>query len=196
MHKTILTSLLLGTIFLSSAAQAASWTVNSESSSVSFGSVKNTTVGEVHTFSDVSGKVDEKGVANVKVALKSLETNIDIRNERMHKHLFNTDQIPEASYNTTLDMKQFQSLQVGEVLAYDMEGTMQIGVQSVEMDIPVTVTRLGDNQVLVSSDGLVMLDADDFDLKAGIEKLRKIAKLNSIDLAVPLTFRLIFNKNP
>jgi len=196
MHKALLTSLVLGTTLLSSAVQAASWTVNSESSLISFGSVKKTTVGEVHTFSGVSGKVDEAGMAYVKVDLKSLETNIDIRNERMHKHLFNTKKTPQASYNTKLDMKEFQSLQVGETISYEMEGNMQIGSQTVDMDVPVTITRLDEDQVLVLSNGLVMLDADDFGLKGGIEKLREIAKLSSIDLAVPLMFRLVFNKNP
>lgn len=196
MHKALITSLVLGTALLTSAAQAASWTVNSESSSISFGSVKKTTVGEVHTFSSVSGKVDDTGMAAVAVELKSLETNIEIRNERMHKHLFNTEKTPQATYNTKLDMKQLQKLKVGEMISYEMEGNMQIGTQTVELDVPVTVTRLGENQVLVLSNGLVMLDADDFGLKAGIEKLKEIAKLSSIDLAVPLTFQLVFNKAP
>ncbi|WP_350333239.1 YceI family protein [Coralliovum pocilloporae] len=193
--KTMLKTLALATaLTFPFAAQAATWSVDSEQSVVTFGSVKKTTTGEVHTFSAVSGKVDAKGNATLSVDVKSLETNIDIRNERMHKHVLHSEKHPAATFSGKLDLDELKDLKTGGIMTYDLEGTLTIAGNAVEVEAPVVVTRLADDKVMVVSDGFVVLDADEFGLTAGIEKLRELASLDSIDLAVPLSFRLVYNQ--
>ena len=63
-------------------AAAGDWTLDGEASKLAFGSVKKDAVGESHHFSGLSGGVAD-GIATISVDLASLETWIDIRNERM-----------------------------------------------------------------------------------------------------------------
>ena len=75
-------------------AFAESWTLDGEASKVAFGSVKKDTIGEVHHFKSVSGSVDDAGKVTVEIDVASVETWIDIRNERFQKFVF--DAAPKA----------------------------------------------------------------------------------------------------
>lgn len=194
MHTTLKTLVLATALTLPLAAQAGTWTIDGDQSVVTFGSVKQTTTGEAHTFSGVSGEVDAAGKATLSVDVKSLETNIDIRNERMLKYVLESEKHPAATFAGQLDMDALKDLKTGALMTYDLEGTLTIAGTAVDVEAPVVVTRLASDKVMVASDGFVMLDADEFNLAPGIEKLRELASLDSIDLAVPLSFRLVYNE--
>jgi hypothetical protein len=59
----------------------------------------------------------------------------------------------------------------------------------------VTVARLGTERLLVASERPLLLDAADVGLTAGVEKLRAIAGLASINPAVPVSFVLLFESS-
>ncbi|PTB84602.1 YceI family protein, partial [Pseudidiomarina aestuarii] len=50
------------------------------------------------------------------------------------------------------------------------------------------VTRLDADELLVTTTSPVLINANTFKFSAGVEQLRTIAGLNSIDLVVPVTF--------
>jgi hypothetical protein len=54
----------------------------------------------------------------------------------------------------------------------------------------VKVTRNSDNSYEVTSLGPIVIHASQFALSNGLESLRKVAGLQSIDLMVPVTFAL------
>jgi len=51
-----------------------------------------------------------------------------------------------------------------------------------------------DDKLVVSSKNPIMIQASDFGLVAGIQKLQELAKLPSIATAVPVSFVLTFTK--
>jgi hypothetical protein len=58
----------------------------------------------------------------------------------------------------------------------------------------LVVARLAAHKLLVSSRKPLVLQADDYDLLAGVEKLREVAGLSSISKAVPVSFVLVFHQ--
>jgi len=98
--KTLIKAISIGATALSLIAVSAStvlagghgpsWNLSNADSKVAFGSVKADVVGEVHQFGSVSGNMNDNGVATIEIDLASVNTNIDIRNERMQEHVFGT----------------------------------------------------------------------------------------------------------
>jgi len=85
--------------------------LDGETSAVSFGSVKKGTVGETNHFTRISGTVSPEGDVTVDVDLASVETWIDIRNERVIEHVFLN--APTATFSAKVDMASLKNLAVG-----------------------------------------------------------------------------------
>ncbi|MEM9437390.1 MAG: hypothetical protein AAGA15_10140, partial [Pseudomonadota bacterium] len=65
--------------------------------------------------------------------------------------------------------------------------------QEVFVDLPVVAARLSEEQVLIMSDGVTYLSTEELGINEGIDTLMGIAGLDSIDRAVPVTVRFMFN---
>ncbi len=170
------------------------WTLVSADSRVEFISVKKGTIVETHSFTDLSGMVLRNGVATVSIHLNSLETNIDIRNERMKKHLFETDRTDIAGVSAVLNLTQFETMAIGARKDITLPISLIMHSNVMKMDIVMVVTRLGDNKVVVESRTPVILDTDKFNFAPGILKLQELAKLNVIATEVPVMFSLTFER--
>ena len=188
----MLRSALIGAVILSaSAASAEMWTLDGANSKVGFGSVKSDFIGEAHSFSGLSGTVSEDGTVDITLDLATLETNIDIRNERMQEHVFKM--APDAKLMAEVDMEAMESLEVGGTMMSVVEGTLMFLGQEVFVDLPVVAARLSDEQVLIMSDGVTYLSTEELGVDAGVDVLMDLAGLESIDRAVPVTVRFMFN---
>ncbi|MFK7834650.1 MAG: c-type cytochrome [Sulfitobacter sp.] len=187
--KTIATSVALAC--LGSFAAAQSWTLNPDASHVAFGSVKKDTVGEVHSFEQVSGAVNAKGEVAVEIDLASVETFIDIRNERMVEFVFQKS--PKAMISANIDMAEVSSLSVGESTVVNATGTINLVGSTVELDAEMFVMRVSDSRVLVNTQDMIMLGMADAGLTAGIDKLMELASLPGITRVSPVTLRLVFD---
>jgi hypothetical protein len=58
--------------------------------------------------------------------------------------------------------------------------------------VPVTVFSEGQGKLRVFSSQPIILQAEEFNLDAGVEALRQVAGLKSISTAVPVTLNLLF----
>ncbi len=166
----------------------ADYVVEQKGSHIGFASVKNEFVAENHSFTGISGGVDDGGNAMIAIILSTVETMIPIRNERMRTLLFNVDQYPLATVRSKLDLDTFTTLTVGESLVQDIDLSISLHGAELDRKVSVKVTRSSAGSYDVSSLGPVMLNASDFNLADGIESLREIAGLQSINLMVPVTF--------
>ena len=92
MKHFIIAALLL---FTSAHAQS-SYTLVPEKSKLVFTSIKSGSVIEAHEFKSLSGEINEQGLASVTIDLASVETGIDIRNERMKSMLFHVEKYAQA----------------------------------------------------------------------------------------------------
>lgn len=184
-------NLLLLVICLTTSVHVlAGWMIDPEGSYVGFASVKNDLIAENHSFTQITGTIDDSGDANIVIALASVETLIPIRNERMQAILFEVAQYPDVTVTANLDVDVFTRLGLGEsktdtiLLGVNLHGT------DLSKNVLVKVTRSSDKSYEVTSLGPIVIHASQFALSDGLESLRKVAGLQSIGLMVPVTFDL------
>ncbi len=185
---------LLSTSLLSSAAFAADWQIKQGHSKVSFISVKKGDIAEVHDFKKVSGSLTPEGAFNLLINLDSVDTGIEIRDERMQTMLFEVAKYPALTLSSVVNPKLLADLSVGSTLVTQIDGTIELHGKSRQKTFDVLVAKLSDKKMVVSSMSPVIIQASDFDLVEGINKLREVAGLSSISLAVPVSFVLTLSQ--
>lgn len=188
-----ITASAMALAFMAPVAFAETWTLNGDMSNIAFGSVKNEYNGEVHHFRALSGSVDAQGQVVVSVPLASVETMIDIRNERMRELVFKNS--PTATVSATVDMVALDKLGVGEGMVAETEGTLSLLGQEVALYSDLFVIRVGEDKVMVTTDGMLMLATDELGVDAAIDQLQEIAGLDSITRVSPVTVRLVFDSD-
>lgn len=177
--------------FAATTASAEMWTLDAGGSKIGFGSVKSDFVGESHTFSGLSGTVADDGTVDITLDLTSVNTNVDIRNERINEHVF--QMAPTAQLMAEVDMDMMKTMAVGDTMTSVVEGTLMFLGQEVFVDLPVIAARLSDERVLIVSDGVTYLSTEELGIEAGVDKLMELAGVPSIDRAVPVAVRFMFN---
>lgn len=187
--------LMCGLVLLALAPFAsAAWDLNGELSSLSFASVKAGNVGEVHRFRSLSGSVNDDGAVSVAIDLASVDTLIPIRDERMRELLFEVVQFPSASVTASVSVADVLGAPLGSVVPAAVEGVLRLRDSELPLTMQLSIARLTEDRIVVSSAQPVMLNAASLGLVAGIEKLREIAGLPSISNAVPVSFVLVFDR--
>jgi len=168
------------------------WKLMPEASKIAFGSVKKDAVGESHHFTGLSGTVSEDGDVTISIELASVETWIDIRNERIFEHVFH--KMPTATLSASLDMEKLLALPVGESMIDSVNGTLDLMGTAVAVQTDMFIIRLAENKVLVTTDEMTWLSTEELGVDGGVSKLMELAKLPSITRATPLTARFVFTK--
>ncbi|WP_299957714.1 cytochrome c family protein [uncultured Roseobacter sp.] len=186
-----LCTLGLATTALADGHTATSWTLDGATSKIAFGSIKKDTVGEVHSFETLSGTVTPDGTARIEIALNSVQTNIDIRNERMVEHVFQN--APTATLDAMIDMSEVGGLAIGETTVIDVEGVLSLVGINVDIETEMFVARLSNTAVMVTTNDMLFLSTEDAGIDAGVTKLMELADLPGITRTAPVTLRLVFN---
>lgn len=184
------TLLMASTLFVSVTASA-DWQL-SEPSQVHFLSTKNTHKTEIHEFKHISGSVTNNGKATLTIDLASVETGVPIRNERMQEFLFETPKFATATFTAQIPADMMSKANVGSLESLDLSGVLSLHGKDVPIQLPVFISPVADGSVVVSSALPVLIQANQFDLIAGIQKLRDMAGLERIAEVVPVTFTLTF----
>ena len=191
------TGLFAAIFILASGAASADvgWTLSPTESRVSFVSVKQGATGEVHHFTEAEGAVSEQGNVSLSIDTASVETWIDVRNERMVDYLFQSGIFPTATLSMKVDMDELSNMEAGETRQISVSGSLSLVGQSGDIEAELLVSRLAEDKVLVATLQPVVVQAEAFELVAGIETLRELAELSSISVAVPVSAVLVFVKN-
>lgn len=174
------------------AAAMAQWSLNNDQSTLSFVTVKADHVAEVHTFDRLSGSVDASGNVAITIELASVNTMIDIRNERMQAMLFETDMFPQAEISARVNVASLRAMASGESRSQNLDLTLEMHGESNDYSTDVIVTRTTDG-VVVSSLKPILVTAENHALVSGVEALREVAGLPSISRAVPVSFTVVFD---
>lgn len=175
-------------------ALSGSWQVNSQDSRVSFVSVKKGDIAEVHYFKEVNGSLDGSGDFVLTIPLISVNTGVEIRDERMQSMLFEVAQFPQMTLSSRIDPAGLESIKAGEVSAMSIEAKINLHGKTQIKVFNVLVAKLSETKIVVSSLQPVVVNGSEFELTAGIEKLREIAGLSAISQAVPVSFVLTLDK--
>jgi cytochrome c2 len=191
MYKKIFMAIVLCTFGTSITADT--WTLNSEASMVAFGSVKKDSVGETHNFETINGSVDTDGSVNVEIDLKSVQTNIEIRNERIMEHVFGGMGI--ATLSAQVDMEEMDAILVGQTGNIDIEGTLNFLGASIDLDLEMFAVRLSEDSVMITTNTMIFVGTEELGINAGVDKLMELAKLPGITRTTPVVLRFLFNKD-
>ncbi len=195
MKATIFQRILLVFLFSSIACVAsAEWQLDNEASSIHFVSIKKSKIAEINHFGEMDGVLKKNGEATVNINLSSVQTKIQIRDDRMKSMLFEVDLFPQANVTTQVDIAQVNNMKPGDSALQSQKLTLTLHGHQKMIDSTFQVTRLSGDRVMVSTIEPLIVNADDFALGKGVEALRNVAKLPSISTAVPVTVNLIFAK--
>jgi len=171
-----------------------SWSVDASASSLSYVSVKSGEIAEANSFSGLSGSVTPAGAASLEIDLSTIETKVDIRNERMRDFFFEVADHPTATVTATIDPAAFDTLAVGDTIAQPLKATLNVKGVEAPVETQVSVTRTDENGVLVTSKEPVIVYADALELTDGLATLQELAGLPSITPVVPVSFSIAFKR--
>lgn len=188
-----LTTALIALTFMAGTATADSWTLDADTSRIAFGSVKKNTLGEVHHFENISGSVSAEGAVVIEINLNSVQTNIDIRNERMIEHVFKA--APAATLSAQVDMAALNALPVGGSMISEMDATLALAGTEAELYTDMFILRPAEDSVMVTTNDMIFLDTEEAGIDGGIDALKALAELSGITRAAPVTLRLMFSQN-
>ena len=150
-------------------------------------------VAEVQTYYQLSGDINDDGSVQITIELASVNTLIDIRNERMQNMLFETNLFPQATISGEIDLDAVAAMDAGVSQAISVDFDLAIHGESSSYTADVLVTRT-ESGVLASTVKPIIVMADTHGLVSGVEALREVAGLPSISRAVPVSFNVVFEQ--
>ncbi len=188
---------ILSTLALLSCAapSLAGWQLDADGSHLAFTTIKANTAAEVHTFGKLSGRIDDGGGATLSIVLDSVNTAIEIRDERMRELLFETATYPAAAVAVDIDPAALEAIEPGGSVSLTVEASLSLHGTTTPLTAQLSVARLSVDRLLVTTEKPVIVNASQVGLADGVEKLREVAGLPSISPAVPVTFLLVFERN-
>ncbi len=195
--KSLLTYIFLLSVLTSISSYAEKptiWTLSSSESKVAYGSIKKNSAGEVNHFKNTSGSINSDGEVKIDIDVTSVETFIDIRNQRMLKHVFDAN-APTAQLNATIDITEISKLSPGQTTSIDATGTLSLSGKSIEIETSIFIAQLNKNRLLATTDEMVMVKTEELGVNDGVDQLMKLAKLDSITRVAPVTLRMVFDKS-
>ena len=170
----------------------ADWELDNTQSMVNFVSIKNNLVGENNTIKALEGSIAVDGQAKLTIHLSSVETLIEIRNQRMRELLFETAKFPVATVTAQVDPSLFAASNGGGVRQIDLPIRLAMHGREKDLSALVSVVVEDDGDLVVTTTHPVLVNAVDFGLEGGVEALREVAGLNSISSVVPVSMQLKF----
>jgi len=170
------------------------WHSDLSSSYLSFITTKQTNVTEVHTFENFSASLDPAGNATLVIDLGSVATNVDLRDERVCAHVFESSLFPSATATFPVDMGLIDTLPVGESVELPVEATLDFHGVSQPLSFTLWVSRLTAAKLTVGTTKPIVLDALAFNLGAGIDTLVEMAGLASIGSSIPVELMFTLNR--
>lgn len=187
-------SILFLGLLLSMSPLQADWVLDNAHSHLSFITIKNSHIAENNHFKQLSGSLDASGKATLNIDLNSVETRVDIRNQRLQDILFETVKYPQAVVSLQIDPSLMTQLAIGASITQPLEAVLDLHGASNPVQADVVITRSGEATWQVSSQAPILLQLEPYTLLPGVEKLREIAGLKVITQTVPVSFILSFNQ--
>ena len=172
--------------------------LNSDHSTVHFISIKNEQIAESHRFNKLKGTIDKDGIVEVSIELDSVDTLIPIRNERMKEFLFKTSEYPNAVITSQINMDVLRNIRKGKRIIHNTSLTLDLHGHTKTFNVDLVVSTLKTEKskkrmVFVSTVKPIIINAADFGLLDGVNKLKDLAGLSSIVVAVPVSVELVFD---
>jgi polyisoprenoid-binding protein YceI len=179
-------------------AGAQDWAIDSTQSTLNFVTTKAgqqgvAGVSETQVFKRYSGGVDQAGKISLNIDLASVDTGIEIRDERLRTMLWNVKATPQATFTAQLPADMLKSVGGAASQMIELNGQLQLGGQTKPVVANVRVSKLASNQLLVVTRQPILINANDYGLRPGVEALREVMGLNFLAGSAPVSFTLVLN---
>jgi polyisoprenoid-binding protein YceI len=178
---------------------AAAWRIDAANSTINFVTMKAGQagvggVGEVQRFSRFSGGMNASGRVSFDVDLASVETGVDIRDERLRTMLFNVKATPQANFVAQIEPATIQAVPAAGSRDVELNGQLTLAGQTKPVVAKLRVSRMAGGDLQVATRAPIVVDANQYGLKPGVEALREVMGLNFLASAAPVTFSLVLNQ--
>ena len=163
------------------------WQLDTTKSQISYISTKNGDIREHNTLRFLTGSINADKEVQLIIDVNSIDTHIDIRNQRMRELFFETEQYPTARIETSI------ADNLPLMTAYPIEYRLTLKDQQHSFQSPVMI-HSGGGEMMVTSAEPVTVNASTFGLEGALDKLREIAGLNSISPEIQVEYKLHFKQ--
>ncbi|MES2623924.1 MAG: YceI family protein [Pseudomonadota bacterium] len=181
-------------LLLAASQSHAEWALDGGASSFFYVTTKAAAVTEINSFSGLSGGISDAGKASLVIDLATVDTAVDIRNQRMREIVFQVANFPSATVSLDVDEEALSSMSAG--VSTTGSYTAQVALHGMTADVlaDLQITKLEDDSVLVQVARPLVVAAATFGLQAGVDELQKVASLPSITPGVVIDFTLVYRK--
>lgn len=180
-------------LLLSNGAHA-DWALDGAASSLYYVTSKAAAVSEVNTFGGLSGSIANDGTATLMIDLKTVNTAIEVRDQRMRDIAFKVAEFPMAHVTVKVDAAALDSMAPGTMSAASYEATVSMHGVSAAIPAELRVIKVDADTVLVQTAKPLLVAASSVGLAEAVEELRTVANLPSINPQVVVDFSLTYNK--
>ncbi len=179
-------------------APAAGWTIDSAQSSLNFVTTKAGQagvggIGEVQTFKRFAGGLDPAGQLKLAIDLASVDTGVEIRDERLRTMLWNVKATPQAVFTARLSPEDMRRLASDAVSDLDIAGQLELAGQARPVTATLRAMRMSGGRLMVATRAPIVINSNDFGLKPGVEAMRDVMGLNFLASTAPVNFAFVMN---
>ena len=180
-------------LLTSSQSGFAAWTLNQDDSALYYITSKAAAVSELNSFTELSGSINDAGNGTLAISLSSVDTAVDIRNERMRDIVFQVANYPIASISVQANGAMLAGMSAGETVQATFDAVIELhGIQQ-NRPVELAVNKQESGGLLVVLAKPLIINAASFGLAESVEQLREIAGLPSINNNVVVDFTLQFD---
>ncbi|MCG7656728.1 YceI family protein [Wielerella bovis] len=139
-------------------------------------------------FAKSSAQLDKDGQFSMSIDLQSVNTNIEIRNQRLKDWFFETSKFPTATVTGKLDSVAINQMKIGDILLLDQSLVLNLHGQDIDIIAPLLISRTSKNKIIVNTRHPVILDVRQMNMLNEVSKLVEGMGLSSIWEQVPIFF--------
>lgn len=177
---------------LAASQSHAEWVLDSGASSFFYVTTKAAAVTEINSFTGLDGGISDDGKATLAIDLATVDTAIEIRDQRMRELVFQVAEFPSATVSLDVDAEALQNMSAGVSTTGSYTASVSLHGVTQELAADLQVTKLEDGGVLVHTARPLLVAAPAFGLQAGVDELQKVAALPSITPGVVVDFTLVY----
>jgi polyisoprenoid-binding protein YceI len=192
-------------LFIAGGAVAAealpAWKIDTPASSLTFNTTKAGAAGvggltETMRFNLFNGGLDSHGHVEMNIDLASIDSGIELRNERLKTMFWDVVSHPIVTFSAQLNPSELQKINSAkESMALELDGKLTMTGEARIIKAHLQVTPVGGNRLIVSTRQAIVINASDFGLITGVEALRTVMGLNFLSSSVPVIFSLELKKS-
>jgi len=171
----------------------ADWELNNADSSFYYVTSKAAAISEINSFTNLNGVITNSGAATLEIDLASVDTAIEIRDQRVKDILFEIQQYPTATISMDVNASALANMAAGSYRIANLDYSLSLHGITADLSAFLKISKISDSKIEIQTAQPIILGAGLFGLTEGVEALREVAGLPSINPNVVVDFSLIYD---